>query len=102
VPGVTCNAQASSRWLDRHGTVLAAARDLLVTAADRMRLSARAYYRVLKVARTIADLDGAPAVDAAHVAEALRSRPATPPRPDAPRLPGSAAAGPVTSRAGPT
>jgi magnesium chelatase family protein len=85
LPGVTCNAQASSRWLDRHGDVLPAARDLLVTAADRMRLSARAYYRVLKVARTIADLDGTPAVDAAHVAEALRSRPAAPTRPEGPR-----------------
>jgi magnesium chelatase family protein len=49
-----------------------------VTAADRMRLSARAYFRVLKVARTIADLDGHGSVAPAHVAEALRSRPTAP------------------------
>ena len=78
LPGVACNAQASSRWLDRHGDVEPPARDLLATAADRMRLSARAYFRVLKVARTIADLDAAPTVAPAHIAEALRSRPATP------------------------
>jgi magnesium chelatase family protein len=83
LPDATCNAQASSRWLDRHGQIEPAARELLVAAADRMHLSARAYYRVLKVARTIADLDGTPAVAANHVAEALRSRPAPPsaPRP---------------------
>jgi magnesium chelatase family protein len=78
LPTVGCNAQASGRWLDRHGTVTAPARDLLVTAAERMRLSARGYFRVLKVARTIADLDGDAAVHPPHVAEALRSRPATP------------------------
>ena len=78
VPDVTCNAQASSRWLDRHAGVEPAARDLLVTAADRMRLSARAYFRVLKVARTIADLECHSSVAPAHVAEALRSRPAAP------------------------
>ncbi len=91
LPGVTCNAQAASRWLDRHGAVETAARELLVTAADRMRLSARAYFRVLKVARTIADLDAAPRVAPAHVAEALRSRPAAP---TAPPLVGSGAAPP--------
>ncbi len=77
-PGVACNAQAPSRWLDRHGGIEPAARDLLVAAADRMRLSARAYFRVMKVARTIADLDAEPCVTAVHVAEALRSRPAAP------------------------
>lgn len=78
LPGVACNAQASGRWLDRHGDIDPAARDLLVTAAERMRLSARGYFRVLKVARTIADLDACAPVQPAHVAEALRSRPATP------------------------
>lgn len=78
LPGVGCNAQASGRWLDRHAGVAPLARDLLVAAAERMRLSARAYYRVLKVARTIADLDGDDGVRPPHVAEALRSRPATP------------------------
>jgi magnesium chelatase family protein len=78
LPEVVCNAQVSGRWLDRQGAVDTTARDLLVTAAERMGLSARAYYRVLKVARTIADLDGDTAVQPPHVAEALRSRPAAP------------------------
>jgi magnesium chelatase family protein len=78
LPEVVCNAQVSGRWLDRQGAVDTTARDLLVTAAERMGLSARAYYRVLKVARTIADLDGDAAVQPPHVAEALRSRPAAP------------------------
>ncbi len=54
------------------------AREILTRAAETMSLSARGYYRVLKVARTIADLDGSPAVRRVHVAEALsyRYRPA--------------------------
>jgi len=51
------------------------ARELLASAAERSGLSARAYHRVLKVARTIADLDDATAVAWTHVAEALRYRP---------------------------
>ena len=51
------------------------ARELLASAAERSGLSARAYHRVLKVARTIADLDDATAVAWPHVAEALRYRP---------------------------
>ena len=54
------------------------AKALLAKAAEQMTLSARAYYRVLKVGRTIADLDGAGGVARVHVAEALtyRFRPA--------------------------
>ena len=48
---------------------------LLRTASDAMRLSARAYHRVLKVARTIADLDGCDGVKRIHLAEALSYRP---------------------------
>jgi magnesium chelatase family protein len=49
-------------------------RRLLTDAADALRLSARGYHRVLKVARTIADLDGAPGVGRVHLAEALAYR----------------------------
>lgn len=56
--------------LDRDGMAL------LRTASDSMRLSARAYHRVLKVARSIADLDGSDAVKRIHLAEALSYRPA--------------------------
>jgi Predicted ATPase with chaperone activity len=48
---------------------------LLAAAAERLGFTARAYHRVLKVARTIADLDGEAVVAERHVAEALRYRP---------------------------
>lgn len=73
--GGACNAHASGRWLDANGRIRAEARDLLQTAAERLRLSARGYHRVIKVARTIADLEQSADVTSAHVAEALRYRP---------------------------
>lgn len=81
-----CNAHASGRWLDAHGAVEPEARALLATAAGRLALSARGYHRVLKVARTIADLEGAERVGPASVAEALRYRaPASSPPTSSPR-----------------
>ena len=74
LPGVSTNAGIAGRWLDRETPVDPNARELLVTAADRLGLSARAYFRVLKVARTIADLDAMTEIGTAHVAEALRYR----------------------------
>ena len=73
---VECNAHVAGRWLDAHGGVEPAARSLLAGAADRLALSARGYHRVLKVARTIADLAGEERVTTVAVAEALRYRPA--------------------------
>jgi magnesium chelatase family protein len=71
---VTCNAHVHGRWLDTHGDVDAGAREILATAATRLTLSARGYHRVLKVARTIADLDGDAGIQQRHVAEALHYR----------------------------
>jgi magnesium chelatase family protein len=71
---VTCNAHVHGRWLDAHGGVDTAARELLATAAGRLQLSARGYHRVLKVARTIADLDGDAGIARGHVREALHYR----------------------------
>ena len=73
--GVSCNAYASGRWLDAHSPVHTGARSLLQTAAERLSLSARGYHRVLKVARTIADLEDAAEIAPAHIGEALRYRP---------------------------
>ncbi len=73
--GVSCNAFASGRWMDSHTTVHAEARSLLQSAAERLSLSARGYHRVLKVARTIADLEESTAIAPSHIGEALRYRP---------------------------
>lgn len=69
-----CNGHAPGRWLETETPVAADARELLTAAAERLALSARAYHRVLRVARTIADLDDAEPVALPHVAEALRFR----------------------------
>ncbi|HUQ99083.1 MAG TPA: YifB family Mg chelatase-like AAA ATPase [Gemmatimonadaceae bacterium] len=73
--GISCNAYASGRWLDSRTPVHADARSLLQTASERLALSARGYHRVLKVARTIADLDDEAELGSTHIAEALRYRP---------------------------
>jgi hypothetical protein len=72
---IFCNAQMSARDLKKFCATEAAAEQLLERAMAKLGLSARAYTRILKVARTIADLDGAPAtLSAAHVAEAIQYR----------------------------
>jgi magnesium chelatase family protein len=73
----SCNARAPGRWLDAHGGLERSARTLLRGAAERLHLSARAFHRVLRVARTIADLEASESIAAAHVAEALGYRPRT-------------------------
>jgi magnesium chelatase family protein len=70
-----CNARAPGRWLTSHAGLDAEARSLLTGAADRLHLSARAFHRVLRVARTIADLEEGDAITRPHVAEALGYRP---------------------------
>lgn len=72
--GIRTNAEAEGELLDRIASPDAAGAKLLTEAAERMRLSARGYHRVLKVARTIADLAGAETSGKAHVAEALSYR----------------------------
>jgi magnesium chelatase family protein len=74
LPGVRLNAEVPGRWLQQHGLLTGEAKSLLSEAADRLRLSARAYHRALRVARTVADLDGAERVDAGAIAEAMLFR----------------------------
>ena len=72
--GVRMNAEADGELLDHIATPDEPGRKLLADAAAAMRLSARGYHRVLRVARTIADLAGAEQVGRIHVAEALSYR----------------------------
>ena len=72
--GVHANAHMSSREVRQHCRQDGAIADLLHAAVDRLGLSARACHRVLKVARTIADLAAAEGVEAAHVREAIQYR----------------------------
>ena len=73
-PQVHCNAQMSKRLLDKYALPDADGLQLLRTAMIRLNLSARAYDRILKVARTIADLEGTKKVLAKHLAEAIGYR----------------------------
>jgi magnesium chelatase family protein len=77
---VTVNARAEGALLDKVATPDAPGQALLTEAAARMQLTARGYHRVLKVARTLADLEGAESVGRMHIAEALSYRRAAPAR----------------------
>ena len=72
--GIHCNAQLTNAEVRRYCHPDAEAGRLLNAAVDTLRLSMRAYQRILKVARTIADLDGREAVSSVHVAEAIQYR----------------------------
>ncbi|WP_366654106.1 YifB family Mg chelatase-like AAA ATPase [Fodinicurvata sp. EGI_FJ10296] len=71
---VETNADADGQLLGNVATPDASGRALLADAADRFRLSARGWHRLLRVARTIADLDGSETVGRPHIAEALAYR----------------------------
>ncbi|MGN0802997.1 MAG: ATP-binding protein, partial [Candidatus Faecivicinus sp.] len=71
---VRCNAQLDARTLAKSCTMTPEARELLLLSSERLRLSNRAYTRILKVARTIADLEGADDIAAEHISEAVQYR----------------------------
>jgi magnesium chelatase family protein len=72
--GLRTNSQVSGPVLEEVARVDSAGLSLLREAADSMKLSARGYHRVLRVARTLADLDAAESVGHVHLAEALSYR----------------------------
>jgi magnesium chelatase family protein len=73
-PEARLNSDAEGELLEEIAAPDAQGRDLLIKVAERMGLSARGYHRVLRVARTIADLDGSETVRHPHVAEAVSFR----------------------------
>ena len=72
--GIYCNAQMTERMLHEYAEPDASSLNMLRTAMERLSLSARAYSRILKVARTIADLDGSEHIQIQHIAEAIGYR----------------------------
>ena len=74
IPGVYCNAQMNSKLLARYARPDDKGLALLKTAMNRFNLSARAYDRILKVSRTIADLEGCELIQPSHLAEAIGYR----------------------------
>jgi magnesium chelatase family protein len=71
---IFCNGQMSARQVQQLCPLAGEAQALLRSAFDRMHLSARAHHRILKVARTIADLERAAEIEVAHIAEAIQYR----------------------------
>jgi magnesium chelatase family protein len=73
--GLTCNAEMTPVGVRDFCQVDSEAQGLLQAAMKQLALSARAFHRILKLARTIADLEGVQAISAAHLAEAIQYRP---------------------------
>ena len=71
---ILCNAEMTTRHMRKYCELDPPSRRLLISAIERLGLSARAHDRILKVARTIADLAAEEKVDASHVAEAVQYR----------------------------
>ena len=69
-----CNAELDGRWLEELAAPDSEGRRLLGNAVDRFRLSARGYHRILKLARSLADLEAEPQIRRVHIAEALSYR----------------------------
>ena len=74
IHGIHCNAQIPSKKLNAICAIAEEGHILLKNAMERINLSARAYNRILKVARTIADLDGSNSIRTEHLAEAIQYR----------------------------
>jgi magnesium chelatase family protein len=73
--GITCNADMHPAEVRKFCTLDETGKNLMQSAMNQLQLSARAYHRVLKLARTIADLAGSEVIAPTHLAEALQYRP---------------------------
>ena len=71
---IYCNAQMTPRYLKKYCQIREDSKALLEQAIDKLGLSARAYTRILKIARTIADLESVEEITAQHIAEAIQYR----------------------------
>ena len=71
---IHCNAQMTSRYIKKHCQIGEESKKLLETAIDKLGLSARAYTRILKVSRSIADLAGEENIQPPHISEAIQYR----------------------------
>jgi magnesium chelatase family protein len=72
---IACNAEMSPAEVREHCGLDESAQSLLKSAMKQLYLSARAFHRILKLARTVADLEGANTIKANHLAEAIQYRP---------------------------
>ena len=73
--GIKTNSEMNVKDLTAMVKLSKIVRELLDNSAERLALSARAYHRVIKIARTIADLENSPEVESNHILEALQYRP---------------------------
>jgi magnesium chelatase family protein len=74
IPDTCTNADANGDLIDKEFLISDAARALISQNAERLNISARSYHRILRVGRTIADLDGSDTLERHHIAEALSYR----------------------------
>ncbi|MBU1086874.1 MAG: magnesium chelatase, partial [Candidatus Omnitrophica bacterium] len=72
--GIHTNAEMKNKQIAKYCVLSKPVKQLLVQAGKRFHLSARSYYKMVKVARTIADLDKASEINIPHMAEALQYR----------------------------
>ena len=72
IPGVYCNSQMSTKLMEKHCVLDTPSAQILERSVARLGLSARAYHRILKISRTIADMDASQAIGSMHVSEAVQ------------------------------
>ena len=72
--GVHSNAEMSNVDIEKLANISEEARQIAIRSTEKLKLSTRVYYRILRVSRTIADIDSSPTVEVRHILEALSYR----------------------------